>query len=185
MDRGSHTSMLLAEAVHSEFQRCCTDKLDHYVSRIESCLGRLTDAQVWTRGSEQENAIGNIVLHLCGNVRQWITAGVGDAPDARDRDAEFDARGGVPIPELIAKLRGTVDEAIRVIQLVPPERLLVRLQIQKYDVTVMQAIFHVVEHFSGHTGQIIFMTKMLTHEDLGFYKHLRGGSGLDPSGRRV
>ena len=177
--------MLPAEDIHTEFQRCCCDKLEHYVSRIEACLGKLTEEQVWMRGGENENAIGNIVLHLCGNVRQWIVSGVGETPDARDRDAEFDARGGVSIVELAARMRKTVEEAIRVIGAVQEERMLVRLQIQKYDVTVMQAIFHVVEHFSGHTGQIIFMTKMLTHEDLGFYRHLRGGSKPDPSGRRV
>lgn len=160
-------------------------KLEQYVSRIETCLGKLTDEQVWARGGENENAIGNLVLHLCGNMRQWIISGVGGAPDRRDRDSEFDARGGMPIGELHARLQGTVDEAIRVISMVPAEGLLERREIQKYEVSVLQAIFHVVEHFSGHTGQIIFLTKMLTGEDMGFYAHLRGVSRPDPSGQAV
>lgn len=185
MNGGPHTSMVTADAVHAEFQHCCIKTLEQYVSRIDTCMAKLTEAQVWARGGENENAIGNIVLHLCGNVRQWIIAGVGEMPDTRDRDAEFDARGGVPIPELLARLHATVDEAAGVIGRVPAARLRTEiLQVQKYDVTVMEAIFHVVEHFSGHTGQIIFMTKMLTGEDLGFYRHLRGVAKPDPNGGR-
>src|ERR1700741_950023 len=104
--------------------------LDHSVSkllqltgRIETCLGKLNEEQVWARGHENENAIGNLVLHLCGNVRQWIVAGVGGQPDIRARDAEFSARGGVAILDLAARLRQTVDAAVNVIDVVPPGRL--------------------------------------------------------------
>lgn len=144
--------------------------------RIADCLGRLTEEQVWARGGENENAAGNLVLHLCGNVRQWIVAGVGGKPDVRQRDEEFDARGGVAIPQLIERLRGTVEEAAATIGAVTPERLTERLSIQKYDVTVLEAILHVVEHFSGHAAQILFITKMLTGADLGYYRHLRGAA---------
>ena len=147
-------------------------KLRQMAERIETCLGKLTLDQIWARGSEQENAVGNLVLHLCGNVRQWIVAGVGGAPDLRARDAEFVARGGTSSADLSARLRGTVEEAAAVIERVPAARLPERIVVQGYDVSVMEAIYHVVEHFSGHTGQIIFATKMLTSEDLGFYRHL-------------
>ena len=157
--------------------------LDHSVSelrqltgRIETCLGKLNEEQVWARGNENENAIGNLVLHLCGNVRQWIISGVGGQPDARARDAEFAARGGVAVADLNNRLRQTVDEAAGVIETVSPSRLSQRLLIQQYDVSILEAIYHVVEHFSMHTGQIIFATKMLTGEDLGFYQHLRSAS---------
>ena len=60
-------------------------------------------------------------------------------------------------------------------------RLAERVTIQKYDVTVLEAIFHVVEHFSHHTGQILFATKMLTGEDLGYYKHLRAAAHGEPT----
>ena len=151
-------------------------KLRQLAGRIETCLGKLTAEQIWTRGSEQENAIGNLVLHLCGNVRQWIVAGVGGAPDLRERDAEFAARSGMSAPELGARLRVAVEEAASVIEAVPGARLAERIVVQQYDVSVMEAIYHVVEHFSGHAGQIIFATKMLTSEDLGFYRHLRAAS---------
>jgi uncharacterized damage-inducible protein DinB len=148
-------------------------KLEQYDGRIETCLGKLTEEQVWARGGGNENAVGNLVLHLCGNVRQWIVSGVGGQPDARERDREFSTQGGVPIAELTARLRTVVGEAAGVIGSVKAERLSERLTIQGYDASVMEAIYHVVEHFSMHTGQIIFATKMLTGEDLGFYAHLK------------
>ena len=166
----------MADALDRMFLDYSTKKLRQLAERIETCLGKLTFEQIWARGSEQENAVGNLVLHLCGNVRQWIIAAVGGAPDLRERDAEFAARGGVPAAELVSRLRGTVEEAAAVIESVTAQRLAERTVVQKYDVTVMEAIYHVVEHFSTHTGQIIFITKMLTSEDLGFYRHLRAAA---------
>ena len=151
-------------------------ELSQLAGRMETCLGMLNDEQVWARGRENENAVGNLVLHLCGNVRQWILAGVGGQPDVRQRDAEFAARAGVTAADLSARLRETVAEAGAVIAAVPAERMGERLLIQKYDVSVMEAIYHVVDHFSMHTGQVIFATKMLTGADLGFYRHLQSES---------
>ena len=162
------------------FLDCSVSQLRKYTERIAVCLGKLDAGQIWMRGGERENAAGNLVLHLCGNVRQWIVSSVGAQPDQRDRDAEFAARGGASADELIAKLRATVEEACAVIGRVTPERLAERIAVQGYDVTVLEAIYHVVEHFSHHTGQIIFMTKALTSEDLGFYRHLSGRGAAAP-----
>jgi uncharacterized damage-inducible protein DinB len=151
-------------------------KLQQLAERIETCLGKLNAEQVWARGSDNENAVGNLVLHLCGNVRQWILSAVGGAPDSRDRDAEFAARGGASIEDLTGRLRAVVGEAAGVLESLPASRLTEHVVIQKYDVPVMEAIYHVVEHFAQHTGQIIFATKMLTSEDLGFYRHLRAAA---------
>ena len=151
-------------------------RLELSFSHLEACLDKLTEEQVWTRGTENENAIGNLVLHLSGNVRQWIVSGVGGAPDTRERDGEFSARGDISIPELKQRLRGIVTEAAAVIGAVTPERLAERVVIQKYEVSILEAIYHVVEHFSLHTGQIIFATKLLTASDMGFYAHLRANA---------
>ena len=156
----------------TDFLNCSMEKLNELCGRIEVCAGKLTPEQIWKRGGENQNAIGNLVLHLTGNVRQWILSGVGGAPDARIRDQEFAARGGVESAVLVAGLRETVDRAVALMRALPHARLAERTTIQGYDVTVLKAIFHVVEHFSGHTAQIIFITKMLTGEDLGFYSYL-------------
>jgi uncharacterized damage-inducible protein DinB len=166
----------MMETLQREFLAYSAEKLGEQCGRIVTCLGKLTDDQVWARGSENQNAIGNLVLHLCGNVRQWIISGVGGAVDDRRRDTEFAARSGVPVPELADRLRATVDEAAAVLSRVTTERLAQPLVIQGYPVSGLLAIYHVVEHFSGHTGQIIFATKMLTGTDLGFYQHLRAAA---------
>jgi len=150
------------------------EKLEQLHGRIQDCLARLGPEQIWTRGSENENAVGNLVLHLSGNVRQWIGSGVAGLPDHRQRDAEFDARGGKSTAELAELLKNRVTEAASIIRTVPAARLTERITPQGHDVTVLEAIAHVVEHFSMHTGQIILLTRMLTGEDLKYYEHLRG-----------
>ena len=154
-------------------------RLKQLLSRIRDCLGKLSPGEIWSRGHENENAIGNLVLHLNGNVRQWILSGVGGAPDTRVRNAEFEARALMDTGELMGRLETTVQEALAVLNRLTAERLAERVTIQKYDVTVLEAIYHVVEHFSHHTGQIIFATKMLTGEDLGFYRHLSAAAHAD------
>jgi uncharacterized damage-inducible protein DinB len=138
---------------------------------------------MWIRGNESENAIGNLVLHLCGNVGQWIVSGVGGRPDVRDRDREFQTREGASAQELAERLSTVVDEATAVLAHVTAKRLSEPVTIQGYDVTVLECIYHVVEHFSGHTGQIIFATKALTGADLGFHAHLRAASA--PHGQQT
>ena len=148
-------------------------KLRQMSGRIADCLNRLAYEQIWARGTENENAVGNLVLHLAGNVRQWIVAGVGGRPDTRLRDAEFAARGGPTKGELLEHLAGIIEDAAGVIETLAPDRLTELLAVQSYNVTLLEAIYHVVEHFSGHTGQIIYATKLLSGEDLGFHKHLK------------
>jgi uncharacterized damage-inducible protein DinB len=151
-------------------------KLALLTNRIESCLDRLSEDQVWARGGENENAVGNLALHLCGNARQWIVSGLGGAPDSRERDAEFNARGGESVSDLKRRLRDVTHEAAAVLRQLSSERLTERVTIQNYDVTVLEAVYHVVEHFAMHTGQIVFAAKALTGEDLGFYSHLRSAA---------
>jgi uncharacterized damage-inducible protein DinB len=166
----------MSESVPAIFLDFSARKLQQLSERIESCLGELSEEQVWARGSENENAIGNLALHLCGNVRQWVVSGVGGRPDIRDRDAEFAARGGLSRTELARRLRETVVDAAQTLSELPPGRLGERVTIQGYNLSVTEAIYHVVEHFSMHAGQIIFATKALTSGDPGFYSHLRSGA---------
>ncbi|MBX5495985.1 MAG: DUF1572 family protein [Bryobacteraceae bacterium] len=159
------------------FLEYSTRKLSQLANRIQECLRRLSEEQIWARGSEGENAVGNLVLHLAGNVRQWIGSGVGRLPDVRDRDAEFAARGLISREELWNRLDETVKEANRIIEGLTASRLQERVTIQNYEVSVLEAVYHVVEHFSQHTGQIIFATKLMTRQDLGFYGHLSAKAG--------
>jgi len=143
--------------------------LEEYLGKIETCVAKLTDEQVWWRPNSESNSIGNLLLHLSGNARQWIICGLGNQIDERQRQTEFDAREVMPRDELLKTLRTTVTEVISVIGSFEPGQLLDQYRIQGYDTTALDAIFHVTEHFSMHTGQIILITKQLTAQDLHFY----------------
>ena len=140
-----------------------------YLPKIERCLEQLNDEQIWWRANKESNSIGNLVLHLCGNARQWIVCGLGSEPDNRTRDAEFARRDPLPRAELLQLLRSTVSDVASVLRGLPPSTLLQKRTIQGSEVDVLQAIFHVTEHFSMHTGQIIMLTKLVTATDLRFY----------------
>lgn len=141
-----------------------------YLPKIESCLRQLTDEQIWWRANEDSNSIGNLLLHLSGNARQWIVCGLGGEEDFRVRDAEFDERRVTSRAELLTSLKATVKGVDATLAEFDVGRLLDTFQIQGTSVTALEAIFHVTEHFSMHTGQIILLTKMLSGGDLGFYE---------------
>ena len=143
--------------------------VDEYQPKIERCLERLTDEQIWWRPNEESNSIGNLVLHLCGNARQWIVSGVGGEAGKRDRDAEFAQRAVIGREELLNSLRETLADVSRVLERLDSDALLQSRTIQGSAVDVLEAIFHVVEHFSMHAGQIFLLTKLLTATDLRFY----------------
>jgi uncharacterized damage-inducible protein DinB len=165
--------------VEEIFLTAAADKLAENLSRIETCVPKLPPELLWARDSENENAVGNLLLHLEGNLRQWIVSGLGGAPGRRDRPGEFAARSGPAAPVLMANLRSAVADAIGIIRDLPQARLREPVTIQRYDTTVLAAIFHVVEHFSGHTYQIILITKQVTREDLGFYSYLTQTGGKE------
>jgi uncharacterized damage-inducible protein DinB len=145
-----------------------------YPTKIRHCLDVLPSDAAWRRDDEQSNSIGNLLLHLAGNVRQWIVSSVGGAPDSRDRQGEFEAREGGDVEALFVALRRTLDHADAVMASLTPEQLLERRTIQGRDVSVLEAIYHVVEHFALHTGQIILLTKRLAPGRIRFYEDAGG-----------
>jgi hypothetical protein len=135
-------------------------ELDSALNRIKHCLGQLNYEQVWLRSLPSLNSIGNLILHLCGNLRQWIVAGVGGASDVRNRPAEFAERGRIPKEELMSRLEAAVEEAKHILAVVDARQLAEVRRIQGFDVTGMAAIFDSVPHFRGHTQEIIHMTRL-------------------------
>jgi uncharacterized damage-inducible protein DinB len=140
----------------------------HHLPRIERCLETLSREQVWWRPNKASNSAGNLVLHLAGNVRQWIVAGLGGAPDTRDRDMGFAERGPLPSARLVRTLRSAVLDACKVLRRLTASEMAAPYTIQKLSVTGLNAVLHVVEHFAFHSGQIIFITKQLRSRDLHF-----------------
>lgn len=145
-----------------------------YLPKIERCVNLLTDEQIWWRPNPESNSVGNLLLHLAGNVRQWIVCGLGGAVDFRERQQEFDQRSVIPGEELLSKLKNTLAEVDTVLAGVDGVSLLQRRTIQGCDVMVLDAIYHVVEHFSMHAGQIILLAKAFTNNDLKFYDFSSG-----------
>ena len=140
-----------------------------YLPKIERCIEKLTDEQVWWRPNAESNSIGNLLLHLSGNARHWIVCGLGGASDHRQRQAEFDERSLISRADLLTTLRTTVADVDKVLGDFDPDCLLDVYPIQGTKSTGLVAIFHVTEHFSMHTGQIILLTKLLTATDLHLY----------------
>jgi hypothetical protein len=135
-------------------------ELESALNRIKHCLGQLNDEQMWRRSQPSLNSIGNLILHLCGNLRQWIVSGVGGASDARNRPAEFAERGPIPKDELMRKLEAVVKEAKGVLAGVDARQLAEDRRIQGFDVTGVAAIFDSIPHFRGHTQEIVHMTRL-------------------------
>ena len=131
-----------------------------YLPKIERCLEVLSDEDVWWRANEGSNSIGNLLLHLEGSTRAWIAGVAGGISSARDRQQEFDEREHIPRAELMSRLRRTLTEADGVLARLAVEVLPERRQARDEEVTVLFAVYHAVEHFSMHTGQIIMLAKM-------------------------
>jgi uncharacterized damage-inducible protein DinB len=163
-------------SLRDEFCSYAATRLEDSLKQIEKCLSLLLPEQVWGRPNEVSNAIGNLVLHLRGNVQQWIVSSIGDVAFERDRPAEFAQRQPLPVGQILSPLQQTVGEAAAVIRELTAERLLEQVTIQGYTVSILAAVFHVVEHFSLHTGQIVYQTKALAGFDLSLY---------DAQGRRI
>jgi uncharacterized damage-inducible protein DinB len=153
--------------------------LEDYWPRLRGCAESLTDEQVWWRPNEVSNSIGNLILHLDGNVRQWLVSSFNRSEDSRDRPEEFANRQLISKTVLFSKLDLTLREASEVPSRLTETDLLTTFQIQGYTVTGLYAVYHVVEHFGMHYGQILFITKQLRGEDLGFYRELNETGRLD------
>jgi uncharacterized damage-inducible protein DinB len=146
--------------------------LGEYWPRLTECVAPLTEEQVWWRPNEASNSIGNLLLHLNGNVGQWLVGWFNRDDDKRDRPAEFAAKGEATAAELLARLGATLDAAAAVLERLTVEELLAPCEIQGYHTRGLEAVCHVVEHFGMHYGQIIYIAKSLSGRDLGFYKEL-------------
>jgi GxxExxY protein len=157
-------------AVGREFVATCRRHLmEEYFPKIEQCILDLSDDDIWWRAHETDNSIGNLILHLSGNIRQWIISGIGGATDARNRPQEFAEREHIPREELLKKFKETLTEADRVLEQFNVNRLLEVRRFQKWEYTCLYAISHVVEHVAQHMGQIIYITKLRKGVDLKFF----------------
>ncbi len=163
MPENNFTKEFIAQSVY---------RIEKSSERIEKSFLLLEEEEVWKRPNEASNSIGNLVLHLCGNITQYVISSLGGKPDNRQRDLEFSTKSGFTKEELLTKLRLVVKEATEVIQQTSEEELIRVRSVQGFDISGIAIVIHVVEHYSYHTGQIAFWTKLLKDKDLGFYAGL-------------
>ncbi len=147
-----------------------------YLPKIQACLNILPEADLWWRPNDRSNSVGNLLLHLAGNLNQWVVAGIGSGEDHRRRDLEFSASDGKDAATLVHELQQTVHQATQTLDALNTDSLNQRVTIQGVEVTVLGAIYHAVEHFSMHVGQIIYITKLRTGTDLNFVTIGEGGA---------
>jgi uncharacterized damage-inducible protein DinB len=147
---------------------------DEYRIKLRRTIDSLPPDALWWRPNEQSNSVGNLLLHLEGNVRQWIVAGIGGAADTRNRAGEFAAREGMSKEELLAQLEQTLEDADAVLAGLSPDRLSERLEVQARNVTVLEAVYQVVQHFALHLGQIILVAKAEVPGAVKFYEDAGG-----------
>ena len=165
--RGDLTS-LTDESVGAAFVHHARQTLEGALAKITHCVDQLTDDDLQWRQFESHNSIQNMILHLCGNLRQWIGYGVGGARDVRDRPKEFSDRRQIPKAELMKMIRSAVAEADETLTKIPPNRLLEHRQVQGFDSTLLGVILDSISHFVGHTHQIVFVTRLRLGETYDF-----------------
>jgi hypothetical protein len=149
-----------------------TKLLDQYWPRLRACVELLNDEQVWWRPNPACNSVGNLLLHLNGNVGQWLIASFQKLDDKRNRPTEFNERRRIPGRQMVDQLDETMLEAAKILGQLTPEELAAIYHIQGYTVSGLEAVYQVVEHFGLHYGQILYITKSLLGEDLGFFREL-------------
>lgn len=144
--------------------------VDESLSRLKKCVDQLSEDEIWHRFNENTLTVGNILLHLRGNITQWVISGIGGAPDRRSRDQEFAAAArSASKRDLLFGLESAILESVKIVEQVREEALLQRLQIQGMKETGLSALIHVTEHLSYHTGEVTYITKLLKNIDTKYY----------------
>lgn len=153
----------------SEFLKNSIYRLDEDTRMIKISLDAVSESVIWKKPNVSSNSIGNQMVHICGNMTQYIIASLGEQDDFRKRDEEFSMTGGLTKIQLVQKLEDTVDKAKRVLTGCNKKQLIKKREVQGFNLSGIGIVIHAVEHYSYHTGQIAFWTKLLINKDLGFY----------------
>ena len=155
--------------IENELIDQCTYRLDESSRMVKKCLDQLSNDDVWKKPNESSNSIGNLILHLCGNITQYAISSLGATEDTRQRDKEFQVTEGFSKEQLFDKLTNTLDQAKRIMKQTSVDELLRKRLVQGFNMSGIGIIIHVTEHYSYHTGQIALLTKLWKNKDLGFY----------------
>lgn len=159
----------MQNALGKEFVEQSIYRIEENTGRIIKCFGEIEEKEIWEFPNDHSNSIGNLILHLCGNIRQYAISALGEIEDTRERNKEFSTKTGPAKAELLNELTNTVAEAISIIENIDENRLTKVYSVQGFNLSGIGIIIHVTEHYSYHTGQIAFWIKQIKNKDLGFY----------------
>jgi uncharacterized damage-inducible protein DinB len=162
----------MTNAFAKEFIEQSIYRIEESTHRIIKCLQEIDETDLWKSPNPNSNSIGNLILHLCGNIRQYAISALGEIKDIRERDKEFSTKTGLTKSELLNELTNTISEAAGIIKNVDENRLTKIYSVQGFNLSGIGIIIHVTEHYSYHTGQIAFWTKQIRNKDLGFYANI-------------
>ncbi len=160
------------QTLSSEFIEQSILRMQENIPRIDKCFSELSEKEAWQKPNDASNSIGNLILHLCGNITQYIISSLGGNADHRERDLEFSTKDGLSKAQLFEKITKVVNQSVLIMSEIPESELMRKRKVQAFDLSGIGIIIHVVEHFSYHTGQIAFLTKQLINKDLGFYEDI-------------
>lgn len=152
-------------------RKASVHRLNECLRMVELAMAKVEEPLLWKLPTPKGMALGNQLLHICGNMRQYILCGLGDGPDHRKRSEEFTVQPQKGMGELMEELRTTVKEAIDTIEQSRTPQWVTSYSIQGFRLSGTEAVLHAIEHFAYHTGQIAFWIKLNTGKDLGFYAH--------------
>lgn len=155
-----------------EFKSQIIFRLKENTPRIQKCLDLLSEDQIWFQANGETNSIANLILHLSGNIGQYLISSLGEEKDFRNRDLEFSTREGFSKKTLFNKISETCERAILAIENCRPEHFTKSRNVQGFELTGIGICIHAAEHYSYHTGQIALLTKLMLEKDLGFYSDL-------------
>lgn len=158
----------MANELRSALNHAIADEIESALSRIAHCVNQLSEEQVWWRPPQGMNAVGNLLLHLTGNVKQVLVDNLTGAPDTRNRPAEFASREAIPKAELLGRLTAIVQQAKAAFTAASDDRLASVVRVNNNDWTGIQAAVRCVAHFRGHTQEIIHMTREILGEKYQF-----------------
>lgn len=155
-----------SELIVNEFKRRV---FSESYPRIFKCLSMINDDELWFTPNKNTPSIGSLVLHLCGNGKQWVVCGIGNAPDNRDRDKEFEKHKNIKKSDLVFVMENLKVQMTEVLHQIKEEDLRTPKRIQGFDENTFTVLIHVLEHFSYHTGQITTLTKLITNKQTDYY----------------
>ena len=156
----------------TEFKKNAIYRIGENVRMIRIALSKIEEKEIWKRQNQALNPLGNQLLHICGNMTQYVLSGLGRERDNRERDIEFSTEDGYTSDDLLQQLLGTTQRASAVINEASEADLLLVYKVQGFEFSGIGLVLHAVEHFSYHTGQIAIQVKLAIDKPLGFYDGL-------------